>query len=70
MGIKDQFQEKAKQLDAQPRERAGRPQDDVNERGQQRERQPQGPQRGRQTPEGPERVQRDARERFDQDFDA
>ncbi|MFD3308879.1 hypothetical protein [Streptomyces sp. NPDC058694] len=76
MGMKDQFQDKADQLNEQARERAGQGRDEERERGQQprvpreprepRERERQEP--GRRTPDEAQRASRDA-ERFDQDYD-
>ena len=83
MGMKDQFQDKAAELEEQARRRAEAGRDEASERGRQpqepqeprdpreratRERAPRERQEpGRQVPDEAQRASRDA-ERFDQDF--
>ncbi|MCX4560168.1 hypothetical protein ACRJ4B_24875 [Streptomyces sp. GTA36] len=82
MGMKDQFQDKAAELEEQARRRANAGRDEASERGRQpqeprdpreratRERAPRERQEpGRQTPDEAQRASRDAQERFDQDYD-
>ncbi|MDQ1026913.1 hypothetical protein QF035_004495 [Streptomyces umbrinus] len=82
MGMKDQFQDKAAELEEQARRRAEAGRDEASERGRQpqeprdprerasRERAPRERQEpGRQTPDEAQRASRDAQERFDQDYD-
>ncbi|MGW0648893.1 hypothetical protein ACWD4T_08830 [Streptomyces umbrinus] len=82
MGMKDQFQDKAAELEEQARRRADAGRDEASERGRQpqeprdpreratRERAPRERQEpGRQMPDEAQRASRDAQERFDQDYD-
>ncbi|MEV2193534.1 hypothetical protein AB0I02_21475 [Streptomyces phaeochromogenes] len=82
MGMKDQFQDKAAELEEQARRRADAGRDEASERGRQpqeprdprerasRERAPRERQEpGRQTPDEAQRASRDEQERFDQDYD-
>ncbi|MFR9795929.1 hypothetical protein ACL02U_08505 [Streptomyces sp. MS06] len=67
MGMKDKFQDQAEQMQQQAKKKFGQGREEAGERSsRQQPQQPQQPQRGR-----PERddAERDAQERFDQDYD-